>query len=68
MPDLVAPVVPAGRLAGRPQPQIGVDELLLRPWVLADAPALVEAYADPDIQRWHVRSMSPQEAVLRAGR
>jgi [ribosomal protein S5]-alanine N-acetyltransferase len=26
--------------------------LLLRPWRLDDAPALVEAWADPDIQRW----------------
>jgi ribosomal-protein-alanine N-acetyltransferase len=62
MPDFVAPVVPAGRLARRPQPEIRVDELLLRPWSAADVPALVEAYADPDIQRWHVRSMSSQEA------
>jgi len=62
MPDFVAPVVPAGRLSGRAQPEIRVDELLLRPWSLADVPALVEAYTDPDIQRWHVRSMSAQEA------
>jgi ribosomal-protein-alanine N-acetyltransferase len=26
--------------------------LTLRPWVLADAPALVAAWADPEIQRW----------------
>ncbi len=27
-------------------------DLLLRPWRLDDAPALVEAWADPEIQRW----------------
>jgi [ribosomal protein S5]-alanine N-acetyltransferase len=26
--------------------------LTLRPWALADAPALVAAWADPEIQRW----------------
>ncbi len=26
--------------------------LALRPWALADAPALVAAWADPEIQRW----------------
>jgi len=34
----------------------------LRPWKLADAPSLVRAYADPDIHRWHARSMSLPEA------
>jgi RimJ/RimL family protein N-acetyltransferase len=62
MPDLVGPVVPAGRLCGVAQPVIAVDELVLRPWVASDAPAVVEAYRDPDIQRWHVRSMSEDEA------
>jgi RimJ/RimL family protein N-acetyltransferase len=62
MPEFVAPVVPAGRLNGLVQPDIAVDELVLRPWMAGDAPAIIEAYSDPDIQRWHVRSMSEEEA------
>jgi RimJ/RimL family protein N-acetyltransferase len=62
MPKLVDPAVPAGRLNGRNQPDLAVDELLLRPWTDADAPAIVEAYRDPAIQRWHARSMTESEA------
>lgn len=29
--------------------------MVLRPWRLDDAGAVMEAFADPDIQRWHVR-------------
>jgi RimJ/RimL family protein N-acetyltransferase len=36
--------------------------LVLRPWRPADAAAVVAAYADPGIQRWHVRSMTVAEA------
>jgi RimJ/RimL family protein N-acetyltransferase len=50
------------RLNGMTQPDIAVDELVLRPWLASDAPAIVKAYRDPDIQRWHVRSMSEEEA------
>jgi [ribosomal protein S5]-alanine N-acetyltransferase len=35
-----------------PDPPLRSGELALRPWRLADAPALVAAWADPDIQRW----------------
>ena len=28
---------------------------MLRPWLLTDAAAVMEAFGDPDIQRWHVR-------------
>ena len=62
MPELVSPVVPAGRLSGQLQPCLTVDELVLRPWLPSDATALVEAYKDPAIQKWHVRSMSEDEA------
>jgi RimJ/RimL family protein N-acetyltransferase len=62
MPDLVAPVVPAGRLRDQSQPELFVDELTLRPWRSADAPAVVRAYQDPAIQQWHVRTMSDHEA------
>lgn len=28
---------------------------MLRPWLLTDAAAVMDAFGDPDIQRWHVR-------------
>lgn len=62
MPDLVAPVVPAGRLRDQAQPELFIDELTLRPWRPSDASAVVRAYQDPAIQQWHVRSMSLDEA------
>lgn len=64
MPDLVAPVVPAGRLRDQSQPDLLVDELILRPWQPLDAPHVVRAYQDPSIQQWHVRTMSEHEAQL----
>jgi RimJ/RimL family protein N-acetyltransferase len=60
---LVGPAVPAGRLSGIAQPSIAVDELLLRPWRESDVPDIVAAYRDPDIRRWHVRSMTDPEAL-----
>lgn len=62
MPELVAPVVPAGRLRDQAQPRLTVDELVLRPWELSDVESVVEAYSDPAIQRWHARSMTEDEA------
>jgi len=64
MPELVAAVVPAGHLRGRDQPTLSVEELTLRPWRLSDAAAVAEAYRDPEIQRWHVRTMDTAEAQL----
>jgi ribosomal-protein-alanine N-acetyltransferase len=63
MPDLSLRVVARGRLRARVQPRLTVDELVLRPWQPTDAPAVVEAYSDPAIQRWHVRSMTEVEAL-----
>lgn len=63
MPVLVAPALPPGTLTGRPQPVLGADGLVLRPWSEEDVDAVVAAYADPGIQRWHVRSMTPDEAA-----
>ncbi|MFL6128965.1 MAG: GNAT family N-acetyltransferase, partial [Mycobacteriales bacterium] len=66
MPWLVAPVVNPGRLAGMAQPSIRSQTagLILRPWRAEDAPQLVEAFADEEIQRWLLRSLdSEQEAV-----
>ncbi|WP_225728062.1 MULTISPECIES: GNAT family N-acetyltransferase [unclassified Nocardia] len=62
MPLLTEPVVPAGNLARLAQPSLKVDELVLRPWQPTDVRAVVAAYAEPDIQRWHMRSMTGEEA------
>lgn len=35
-----------------PDPPLRSGELVLRPWRLEDAPALVAAWADDEIQRW----------------
>lgn len=35
-----------------PDPPLRAGDLLLRPWHLDDAAALVAAWADPEIQRW----------------
>jgi len=56
MPMLVPPAVEPGSISGRPQPRIAVDDdLELRPWRVDDAPAALAAFADPEIQRWHLR-------------
>jgi [ribosomal protein S5]-alanine N-acetyltransferase len=62
MPDLAPRAVPAGRLANQPQPTLRADELIVRPWRLSDVEAVVQAYRDPEIQRWHVRTMTSDEA------
>ncbi len=56
------PVLPPGHLSQQEQPRLSVAGLTLRPWEHADAPSLVRAYEDPDIHRWHSRSMSLTEA------
>ena len=43
------PVLPAGHLCTRVQPVLAVDEIVLRPWEVGDAAAVVAAYADPDL-------------------
>ena len=56
MPFLLDPVVPDGTLRKLDQPTMTVsDELLLRPWQASDADAVIAAFADPEIQRWHTR-------------
>jgi RimJ/RimL family protein N-acetyltransferase len=57
VPVLVAPAVPPGSVASLPQPSLtaGGGALLLRPWEPADAPAVLDAYRDEAIQRWHVQ-------------
>jgi len=49
-------------MSTRPQPTLAGDGVLLRPWEVADHPAVLAGYADPAIQRWHCRSMTPAEA------
>jgi RimJ/RimL family protein N-acetyltransferase len=64
MPRLIAPVVLAGSLSNVGQPVLRAGDLLLRPWVEADADVLLTAFADPAIQQWHARRVeSRQEAV-----
>jgi RimJ/RimL family protein N-acetyltransferase len=65
MPSLTPPVIPAGRLAGSGQPVLSAaGGLVLRPWSVSDAEALMAAYADPDIERWHAYRMdSADEAA-----
>ncbi|WP_432982663.1 GNAT family N-acetyltransferase [Dactylosporangium sp. CA-233914] len=60
---LIADVISPGTLTGTRQPTLAGDGVTLRPWRLADQPAVVEAYSDPGIQQWHCRSMTPDEAA-----
>ena len=56
MPTLVTSTVPAGSIAARPQPTLTAgSDVLLRPWSLDDAQAVMDAYQDEAIQRWHVQ-------------
>jgi RimJ/RimL family protein N-acetyltransferase len=56
MVQLVPHTVAPGALAVLPQPTLPLgDGIELRPWVDEDASVVHAAYADPDIQRWHVR-------------
>ena len=56
MPTLVTSTVPIGSVAARPQPTLTVgSDVLLRPWGVDDAEAVMDAYQDEAIQRWHVR-------------
>lgn len=62
MPALVAPLMPVGCLAASAQPSLPVEgELRLRPWQLKDAAAVVKAFQDPAIQRWHLRRADSEE-------
>jgi ribosomal-protein-alanine N-acetyltransferase len=63
VPFLVADVVTTGTLASTPQPALPAGGLTLRPWLPADRPAIIAAYADPAIQRWHCRTMDDAEAA-----
>jgi len=51
-----------------PDPPLGSGDLLLRLWRVEDAPALVAAWADPEIQRWtgvpEVRDLAAAEGWI----
>lgn len=57
MPRTVDPVLAADALSRHRQPELSGTNLLLRPWVEDDAPAIRAAFDVPDIQRWHLRRM-----------
>ncbi|MEW2294038.1 GNAT family N-acetyltransferase [Streptomyces sp. NPDC006743] len=64
MPDLTAPVLPAGTFSGAPQPTVpAAGGLLLRPFTPGDAPAVHAVFQDPAMHRWHLRSAGSQEEV-----
>jgi RimJ/RimL family protein N-acetyltransferase len=66
VPHLATPALPADTLRTITQPVLPVDgELTLRPWRATDAPAVRTAFADPDIQRWHLRTFD-SDAEARA--
>ncbi len=54
--------MPAGSLARWRQPVLDLTDFVVRPWHLSDVPAVTAAYAEPTIQRWHVRSLTQDEA------
>jgi RimJ/RimL family protein N-acetyltransferase len=62
MPPLIASVLAPGTLAGTLQPTLDGYGLLLRPWRDSDARAVVDAYRDPEVQRWVRHRVDPVEA------
>jgi RimJ/RimL family protein N-acetyltransferase len=69
MPRLIAPVVSPGSFGHLPQPHLEIDaRSFLRPWTLDDTSVVVEAYNDPEIQRWMPYSFDATEAEEVVGR
>jgi [ribosomal protein S5]-alanine N-acetyltransferase len=63
VPRLLPPVVPPGSMRDRHQPTLTGAGVVLRPFAPGDAGTVIEAYSDPDIQRWHFRTVeTPAEA------
>lgn len=59
MTRTTADAIAAGAMRDIIQPSVPVDdELLLRPWRLSDAPAVLAAFSDDAIIRWHARRMT----------
>jgi len=64
MPDLVAPVVSAGRLRDQSQPELFIDELVLRPWRSADAPGVVRRIKTRQVARFSHGSLALPAVIL----
>ncbi|MYW69290.1 GNAT family N-acetyltransferase [Streptomyces sp. SID8379] len=65
MPFTTKHTIPPGTLSSVPQPTLRTadGELLLRPFELADAETIHEAFEDPALSHWNIRTMdSPDEA------
>lgn len=60
MPYVVKPVVDPARLAV-PQPEIRANGLILRCWEPRDAAQLLDAFADPGIQKWNLRTVESRK-------
>jgi RimJ/RimL family protein N-acetyltransferase len=64
MPSLVGPALQESALRGE-QPHLPVDDgWILRPWREDDAPLVVAAFSDPDIQRWNMLRMDSEAEAL----
>ncbi|MFC0550003.1 GNAT family N-acetyltransferase [Planotetraspora thailandica] len=64
MPTHPFPVVSPGRMRDAEQPRLQVDGLVLRAWTHDDAGAVLEAFSDPAIQRWHRRTMTTLDEAV----
>ena len=63
MPRLIDPIIPHGSMSQSPQPNLEVDErAYLRPWDQGDVSVVVDAYGDPEIQKWMPYSFDEAEA------
>jgi ribosomal-protein-alanine N-acetyltransferase len=63
MPRLVAPVVVSGRLAAVDQPVLTDGGAALRPWRDTDVDAVVDAFRDEQVERWHMQRLDRAEAA-----
>ena len=63
MPTLVSPVLRRGVFSDQSQPGLAGGDVELQPWADRDVELVVRAYSDPDIQRWHVRTIDTEEAL-----
>ncbi len=65
MPRTTNPTIDDGWLRDREQPAWDIDAgLTLRPWRDDDADAVLAAYADPAIERWHSRTLLDRDEAL----
>ncbi len=62
MPLLTSDVVAPDAFSGGVQPTIPAGSgLVLRRWKPSDAPAVFEAFGDPEIRRWHLRAAASSD-------